>query len=284
MCTAQVGRCVVEVPYQVAAATRKLAARLAQTRPDLRPARTTLLFFAGSFDVCCRGWAVRCAVGALYAETYGEEGVLIRPTGSGRCTQRALAAVANRQKLRARAGAEPAVPAFAPNASHKEVGASVVKATAHEMATSVWCLVPAGDTCETSRLYSAVALGCLPVVLCDELAGAMPERARWSTWWLKLGTKAFIRDPLSVLRTLRAFSPAEVARRQALLRKHQADVLWDVPHSRVGTNLLLAAAAQGRACAANLTRAGKPPAEPRARSALPVVPCIEPNLATSFMH
>ena len=168
----RVGRCVVEVPYQVASATRQLATALAHTPPARRPARTTLLFFAGSLDVCCTGAAVRCAIGELFAQTFGEEGVNIRPTG-GRCTQRALAAAANSSRARRR-GARRARDRAQRVAG---VGAEGVNRTAYEMATSVWCLVPAGDTCVTSRLYAAVALGCLPVVLCDDLTGALPERA-----------------------------------------------------------------------------------------------------------
>ena len=40
------------------------------------------------------------------------------------------------------------------------------------MAASTFCLCPAGDTCVTSRLYTAIAAGCLPVVLCDQLSHA----------------------------------------------------------------------------------------------------------------
>ena len=49
----------------------------------------------------------------------------------------------------------------------------VVDQMGGEMAQSRFCLVPAGDTCDTSRLYSAIAAGCVPVVLCDRFVGAL---------------------------------------------------------------------------------------------------------------
>ena len=51
------------------------------------------------------------------------------------------------------------------------VNNSDVDRMAHEMATSTFCLSPAGDNCVSARFFSAVAAGCLPVVICDHLAG-----------------------------------------------------------------------------------------------------------------
>ena len=64
-----------------------------------------------------------------------------------------------------------------------------LKARASEaMAASVFCLVPAGDTFATSRLYSAVATGCLPVLLGDGIEGA-----------LKFGAYERVKAPLAAL-------------------------------------------------------------------------------------
>ena len=53
---------------------------------------------------------------------------------------------------------------------------------AAEMAVSVFCLMPAGDNSVRSIMYSAIAAGCLPVILCDGLrTAALPfhQRVPW---------------------------------------------------------------------------------------------------------
>ena len=77
-----------------------LAAGAASATRSLLDGRTKrrLLFFAGSLDVCCTGRQIRCAIGEMLEEreaiATGE--ILIRPTGGGSCSRRALARLANR--------------------------------------------------------------------------------------------------------------------------------------------------------------------------------------------
>ena len=247
----KVGQCAIEMPYQAPLAATRLAASLARLPDEARPQRTRLLFFAGALDVCCTGAAIRCAIGALFVATFGvDPDVLVRPTGNGACTRRALEGAAN--KTRSAGGDASAVPAYVANAS-RAVATGVVNQTAHEMATSTFCLVPAGDTCVTSRLFASMALGCIPVVLCDGLTGALPEHARYSSWWIKHSTRTFMRDATAVLRELRALPAADVARRQREMRDHVADALYDGKGSRVGTNFLIASRRHAMGCAVNLT-------------------------------
>ena len=110
------------------------------------------------------------------------------------------------------------------------------------MRDATFCLTPAGDNYASARFYTAVAAGCLPVVLADPFTGAFPLQAMYDTFWVKAPQEAFIKDPASLLRTLRAMPAAEVAARQRAMAAHRADVLYDVVGTRVGTNLLLAAA------------------------------------------
>ena len=110
------------------------------------------------------------------------------------------------------------------------------------MRDATFCLTPAGDNYVSARFYTAIAAGCLPVVVSDPLLGAFPKQAMYSSFWVKVTSKAFVRDPASLLRTLRAMPAAEVAARQRAMAAHCADVLYDVVGTRVGTNLLLAAA------------------------------------------
>ena len=197
----------------------------------------------------------RQSIAELYAASYGAEDVTIRPTGAGACTLRALKRVADRATtttLAAPAGAmnDTRSGLYHGNSSSavvaRYVSGGVVERTAHEMTASTFCLCPAGDTCVTSRLYTAIAAGCLPVVLCDQLTGAFPNVVPYASFWLKYPTKRFISNPASLLEILRqlAANSTEITRRRAALAAHRADVLYDEPLSRVGTRFLEAVTAR----------------------------------------
>lgn len=252
------GRCVVEVPYPASrSAVRAWAAARAAVPPPGGGGerKTMLLSFAGSFDVCCTGQQIRCKVADLYAAAVGQPDVVIRPSSRGAdgpCHRRALslaAQAANSSRrasgglsgggnatTRARTRAGGATPAVAQAVAHADLGAQM----AREMMASHFCLVPPGDTCVTSRLYTAIAVGCLPVVLCDALEGAFPSRANYGAFWLKFPSRAWLRRPTSLLDVLRRLlaSEAEMARRHRALADARAAVLYDEPGSRVGTHFL----------------------------------------------
>ena len=110
------------------------------------------------------------------------------------------------------------------------------------MREATFCLTPAGDNWASARFYTAIAAGCLPVVVADPFTGAFPQQAMYERFWVKVPHEAFIKEPASLLRILRAMPAAEVAARQRAMAAHRADVLYDVVGTRVGTNLLRAAA------------------------------------------
>ena len=110
------------------------------------------------------------------------------------------------------------------------------------MREATFCLTPAGDNWASARFYTAIAAGCLPVVVADPFTGAFPQQAMYERFWVKVPHEAFIKEPASLLRMLRAMPAAEVAARQRAMAAHRADVLYDVVGTRVGTNLLRAAA------------------------------------------
>ena len=97
----------------------------------------------------------------------GQQDVLIRPSlpgnGSqvametmGKCTKRALQLVAEaqaKQKTRRRLSVDGT------NAREAVITASAVATDAQVLATSVFCLNPAGDTCVAGRFYSSLAAG-----------------------------------------------------------------------------------------------------------------------------
>ena len=115
---------------------------------------------------------------------------------------------------------------------------SMLRQTDRDMAQSVWCLIPAGDSAITDRLYAAIAAGCLPIVLADELKGAFATRANYETFWMRVSMKSFISWPEQLLARLRSISPAEVQRRQQRLDRHRADLIYDLEGSRVGSHFL----------------------------------------------
>ncbi|KAL1520356.1 hypothetical protein AB1Y20_021946 [Prymnesium parvum] len=126
------------------------------------------------------------------------------------------------------------------------VATSLFEQTAYEMASSVFCLMPAGDNGIRSLMYSAIAAGCLPVILCDSLTPrSLPFSSivPWESFWIKLSTRIAQRDPLSVLRSLRAINGSEVRRRQRIMAHHRADLVYGLRDSRVGDNFVLEAAA-----------------------------------------
>ena len=113
------------------------------------------------------------------------------------------------------------------------------------MSEATFCLMPAGDNGARSIMYTALALGCIPVVLCDPLADwQLPYATHvpWAQLWVKPSAASFVRKPASLLPLLRTVSVDDVRRKQAAIARHRADVLYDVPHSRAGTNFAIDAA------------------------------------------
>ena len=118
------------------------------------------------------------------------------------------------------------------------------RAQAAEMRQSEFCLIPYGDTETTSRLYTAIAASCLPVVIANQLSGAFASLVPYDSFWLRVEQLSFVRaPPLALLHRLRNVSAAERgARRQAMARV-RADLLYDAPTSRVASNFLRMAVA-----------------------------------------
>jgi len=227
----RVSRCVVEVPYR-----SHFAAIAAASTRGVDTVRRHLLHFAGTLDVNGVGTAVRCSMAKLFSLPQAELGLVLRLTvresGGGMCNALATQiARTNNVSIGSRKVATNARP------NNRAVAASMGR----EMASSVFCLIPAGDTCEASRIYTAVAAGCIPVVLCDTMRGAFPRQARWETFWITPSTAAFMKDPAALVHALRAMPADEIRLRQAQLLRARQDVVYDLPDSRAGTNFLIGA-------------------------------------------
>ena len=260
------GACRVEVPYlanqhhrtapHTNAYRHTRLGRSDHLRLDIvrRPSkRTTLLYFSGSFDVCCSGNATRCAVARLSG--HASPDVILQPTlrgaGLGPCTQLALNLSNGTHRARLRV-ADPLAAMVYPFLMHNDTAADahhqeqmeLNRLTAEEMTRAKFCLVPAGDTFVSSRLYSVVASGCVPVVVSNGFAGAFFRRVNYSSFVVRVEQREFEAEPLRLVQRLRAMSPHELAQRQASLARFARDVLYDEPGSKVADHFLEEAAAR----------------------------------------
>ena len=93
--------------------------------------RARTVFFGGSFDVCCTGHLQRCALAKLVNDS----------TFVLRATTRSKPAVCGRS-----------VPSCGLRCEE-------------QMRYHEACLVPAGDTAVSARLYTAIAYGCIPIIM-----------------------------------------------------------------------------------------------------------------------
>lgn len=165
-----------------------------------------LLHFSGSTNVCCEthshGPSIRAAIERLANASQGDPELQLR------------------------------------GVARTHASANLYEAQGLAMARSEFCLVPAGDYEVTSRLYSAIAAGCIPVVVSPGLSGAFASIVNYDRFWLRVHFLSFNKDPTTLVHRLRAMSTAERVRRRTQLLRHAVDVLYDVPGSKVADNFL----------------------------------------------
>ena len=237
------GACVIHVPFHSNPAASEAYIQSSSNR-------TMLLSFAGSFDVCCDGAAIRCKLGDLMVAALDQPDVSIRPvlprhgsklnaTSMGKCTALAVAAVAKAGGTIARRLSGVLPSKGVRGVRESMVGSEDITSDATLMARSIFCLCPAGDNSVTGRFYSAIAAGCIPVVICSyPFAEAFSRVRAYGKFWLKVHKTEFVRDPGALLGKLRGMSAATVASYQQEMARYRADLLYDVPGSRVGSNML----------------------------------------------
>ena len=111
----------------------------------------------------------------------------------------------------------------------------------HAMARSIFCLIPAGDTYISSRLYSAIGAGCLPVILGDPIlrVAAFASRVNYSSFAVMVSEELFVRQPHMLVPLLRSMPRAEVRRRQQALAEARPQIIFEAANSmRAGANFL----------------------------------------------
>ena len=110
--------------------------------------------------------------------------------------------------------------AFAANFSTSQQTAS--------MRRSTFCLIPRGDTPSSRRLYDAVAAGCIPVVISDELPGQLPYQhdLNWSSFTHEVAEELVMEDACALFDSLRHMPPWRVHELQANLRKARRQLIY----------------------------------------------------------
>ena len=244
------GGCQTEVPY----GANLHGLRLYEAEPEAD--RPLLVSFSGTLDVCCSGARIRCAVGDVFVSSYDAADVAILTsirslTRSKTCanrTLRKLAAVSNASyadqvRLHWMSSISSAWSFISRNSSSNTNVAQVSMSSraGHAMASSIFCLIPAGDTYISSRLYSAIGSGCLPVILGDHIlsAAAFATRVNYSTFAVAVPEEVFVSQPHMLVPLLRGMPRAEVRRRQQALAEARPHIVFEVANStRAGDNFI----------------------------------------------
>ena len=203
-----VGRCTLELPYL------SNAHALAR-RPHVEHRRRWMLLYRGGLRVCCEpGRSVRKAIGRLAA----------RLESAGRHRRARLVVAERGRQLNA--------------TNRSQLLREQYRLQGEEMAESDFCLCPAGDTVGTSRFYSAIAAGCIPVVVANQLAGAFASHVPYERFVLRAEHKAFVQNPELLLERLSLIDQPAILSMRRALDAYAADVIYDWPGSRVVSNLL----------------------------------------------
>lgn len=104
------------------------------------------------------------------------------------------------------------------------------------MASHEFCFVPRGDTPGSSRLFDAVAAGCIPVIVSDHIELPFREIVPYPEFTFTIPEDDFISDPAGTLArivNLALTNPGAIyAMREAMLR-HAPSLNYKAPGSRV---------------------------------------------------
>ena len=111
---------------------------------------------------------------------------------------------------------------------------------ARRMLCSDYCLTPKGDTPTSSRFYSAIACGCVPLVVSDDLRHHLPFAQRVNYSFVQyVRERDFLRDPSGAVdAAMRRLQPQLPVLRQQM-REAARELLFEEEGSRVAHNTLL---------------------------------------------
>uniref|UniRef100_A0A7S0LD72 Exostosin GT47 domain-containing protein n=1 Tax=Coccolithus braarudii TaxID=221442 RepID=A0A7S0LD72_9EUKA len=235
------GGCQTEVPY----GTNYHGVQRYEAAPEAD--RPLLVSFFGSLDVCCSGAGIRCAMGDILATVLGQTDVLILPsvrfsnmtdifasqrrTFANTCSGRALRMIERASNASHAAEMRRVwLGSVATASEHSESQILVSQRAGYSMARSIFCLIPPGDNFISSRLYSAIGAGCLPVILHTTIlhAAAFSSLVNYTAFAVIVPADAFLRDPGSLVPMLRSMPAPEVRQRQRALAAARPHLLFDV--------------------------------------------------------
>ena len=100
------------------------------------------------------------------------------------------------------------------------------------MMGSTFCLAPRGDTASSRRVYEAIATGCIPVIIADDLALPFAKRLRWQDFSVRVTERFALTQPLQMLDNLRRMPQARVEAMQRAVLKARPSFLWHTDPAR----------------------------------------------------
>jgi len=83
-----------------------------------------------------------------------------------------------------------------------------------EMQQSTFCLVPRGDTPSSRRFFSAIAAGCIPVLIADDYTPPFSHALDYSKFSLSFSVRSTLHSPCGLFQELRNVSAARVRKMQ----------------------------------------------------------------------
>lgn len=90
------------------------------------------------------------------------------------------------------------------NITEQEANGPVEPKLFKQMQSSVFCIVAKADSYSTASFYSALAAGCIPIVISDWFVFSFPWAIPYSQFTIRILENDFIKDPEGCLKAIRA--------------------------------------------------------------------------------
>ena len=100
-------------------------------------------------------------------------------------------------------------------------------AYAHHMRSSVFCLIVAGDTASSRRLFDAVVAGCIPVLVSPPYRLPFESSVRWDDFMIRLDTRRWLHgEAQGEIDRLLNFDEAQIATMRAAMAVAALSLNW----------------------------------------------------------
>ncbi len=155
--------------------------------------RIDRIYFAGSFDVCCTGRAIRCKLAQLYQNPHVQFFDRVRPNSTRHCG--------------------------------RHIPTCLQPHCENDMQKYSFCVVPAGDTAVTARLYTSIAASCIPIII-SPTRGSFRESVDYTKFAINIHIKDFLKDPSILIRIVQKIDKNTKLKMYHELKKAQRHLLW----------------------------------------------------------